>query len=88
MGVERYLNEEVDIHAPIRKIVVGDPINGMAIVVGQQHGVYLIVSIERSATSDNRFFVYAKDDGGVVRIWKEVINQPVFLEFNQRAEGY
>jgi hypothetical protein len=87
--VERYLNEQVDIHAPIRKIIIGnDPIQGMAIVVGQSYSGYNVVSIERSAKDTSHFFIYACGKDGIVRIWKESIGQPVFLEFDQRVEGY
>lgn len=87
MGVN-YLNEDTDVFAPIRKIVVGDPIEGMAIIVGQVYAGYEVVSIERSTFDKAHFFIYAKDKNGVVRLWKEAVNQPMFLEFNQKIEGY
>jgi hypothetical protein len=82
-----YLDEN-DKYTPIRKIVFGDPVKGMAIVVGQEMAGCTVVSIERSSTVHNNFFIYAKDASNVIRLWKEVINQPTFVEFDLRAKGY
>jgi hypothetical protein len=79
---------ENDIFIPIRKIIVGDPIKGMAFVVGQHLAGCVVVSIERNPSNSKQFFVYAKSDDGVIRAWKEILNQPVFIEFDFKAEGY
>lgn len=68
----------------IRKISIGsDYKNAMHYIVGQEvlGGSYLIESIN---FEEKGYSVWVKKNGEVVK-WKEVINNPVMVEYNLNA---
>ena len=68
----------------IRKLSVGpDYKQAMHYTSGQSFGRVTIDAIRK--INSNHYEIYIKDDEGVVFLWKEAINMPVFVEYDIKA---